>query len=643
MTSKAAIVERLGEEAVLLPSLIGDALAANDRIKLRLSLLQEAALRALTPNRQPRQQGASSSTGLELVPDGFVASARLLGPGKLLIAGVRRLLAGIAEDLATMLAPVEAAGNEADRSLAARVETLTNRLPDARDDELDLNAIDELASANRAERDSVHLLVMDLHKAINRLVADTAVETLDGAQVHALTARDRVCVKAFMRGLNRTAPLTFGHPGLGTTAVRASDALIIQNDIGTTDAHVLVVHVKPAEVTVTYTDVHRPRTKFFISLFADQAVAWSTLTEQQAPEFKDEVFYLINGRYAADDSEKLDRFLEFLGSRIVFLIDWNKARRALQTFVGKNAAIELLGWAAKHDFGHRAFLALGGAELIFEAVDRAASGRIRYGVRLDQALGAAECREFLQNVLRDASQGLAAGRTARLILDEIQADLARHFETAESSVLTLLVRHLGLSRMLAGAIADLIATPGLATAADRRALARRGKRMEEKADRLTLAAREIAARTSGTSQLRPLIDEIENTMDELEQCTYLLALLPDADGCDFPAAPLVRLSEIVTEGVGDLVRAVEVASRLPEGQRTDAVGSLQSIDAVITAERAADDAERDALTALMAVPQDDARALVLGLEVARALETATDHMAHSALSLRDRVLEELTA
>ncbi len=39
-----------------------------------------------------------------------------------------------------------------------------------------------------------------------------------------------------MRGLNRTAPLAFGHPGLGTTAVRANARLIIQNDIGTTDA-----------------------------------------------------------------------------------------------------------------------------------------------------------------------------------------------------------------------------------------------------------------------------------------------------------------------------------------------------------------------------------------------------------------------
>ena len=82
---------------------------------------------------------------------------------------------------------------------------------------------------------------------------------------------------------------------------------------------------------------------------------------------------------------------------------------------------------------------------------------------------------------------------------------------------------------------------------------------------------------------------------------------------------------------------------MPEGQRIDAIGSLQSIDEVIAAERTADQAERDALAAFMAAPQSDARALVLGLDIARLLETATDRLAHSALLLRDRVLEELTA
>ncbi len=645
MTTKAKVMERLGEKAVLLPSLIGDALAANDRIKLRLSLLQEAALQAQDPNRKPRLFRAERQAARLDAPglDSLVSGARALGPTRLFIPGASELLAGAAADLSLMLAPLEAADGEASRSLVARAEALTRCLPAGERDQLDFRDIDDLTSAGRAGRDSVHGLVMDIHKALNRLAADTALETLDGARVHRIDERDRVRVKAFMRGLNRTAPLAFGHPGLGTTAVRAGGRLTIQNDIGTTDAHVLVVHVEDQAVTVTYTDTHRPRAKFFIALFEGQGVGWSPLAEKSAAGLDEDVFYLLTGRYVSDGDGAVERFLEFLGSRIVFLIDWNKARKALQTFVGKNAAVDLLKWAAARDLGHRAFLDLGGADLIFDAVQRAAAGRIPYGVRLDEALGATACREFLERVLRDTSQGLSAGRTARLIRDEIQADLSRRFETAESSVLTVLVRHLGLTRILAAAISDALSAPSSVTPAERRALARRAKKIEEKADRQTVSAREMAARIREAGMLRPVIDEVENTTDSLEDCTFLLSLVPEEDASVLAVAPLAELSEIVTESVSELVRAVEAASRLPRGQRADAVASLQAFDAVVNLERSADTAERDAFAALMAVPRGDARPLVLALEIARVLETATDHLSHSALALRDRVLEELSA
>jgi hypothetical protein len=642
---KAEVVERLGEKAVLLPSLIGDALAANDRIKLRLSLLQEAASQAQAPSREPRLFHVERRAAHLDAPwlDSLVAGARALGPTRLFIPGATKLLAGMTADLSSMLAPLQAADSEASRPFVARAEALTRSLPAADGDQLDLRVIDDLASATRGDRDSTHILVMDIHKALNRLAADTAIETLDGARVHRLDERDRVLVKAFMRGLNRTAPLAFGHPGLGTTAVRANGRLTIQNDIGTTDAHVLVVHVEERAVVVTYTDIHRPRAKFFVSLFDDRGVAWSALAEQSATGLAHDVFYLLTGRHDCDDDAALERFLDFLGSRIVFLIDWNKARKALQTFVGKSAAIDLLTWAARRDLGHRAFLDLGGVVLVFEAVQRAAAGRIPYGVRLDEALGADECVEFLQRVLRDTSQGLAAGRTARLIRDEIQANLSRRFETAESSVLTVLVRHLGLTRILAGAISDVLAAPGSTTPADRRALAHRAKQIEQKADRLTVGAREVAARIRETGLLRPVIDEVENTTDALEDCSFLLSLVPEADASVLAVEALGRLSDIVTDSVGHLVRAIEAASRLPRGQRVDAVASLQAIDAVVNAERNADDAERDTVAALMTAPRSDARPLVLALEIARGLETATDHLLHAALSLRDRVLEELSA
>ena len=72
-----------------------------------------------------------------------------------------------------------------------------------------------------------------------------------------------------MAGINRTAPLKFNHPGLATTATRAGARLVIQNDIGTTDAHVIVIHVQDLTVTVTYTDVHPERLAFFQDMLED--------------------------------------------------------------------------------------------------------------------------------------------------------------------------------------------------------------------------------------------------------------------------------------------------------------------------------------------------------------------------------------
>jgi hypothetical protein len=49
---KSKIIERLGEADILLPSLIAEGLSANDRVKVRLSILQAAdAARAIPPKR----------------------------------------------------------------------------------------------------------------------------------------------------------------------------------------------------------------------------------------------------------------------------------------------------------------------------------------------------------------------------------------------------------------------------------------------------------------------------------------------------------------------------------------------------------------------------------------------------------------
>lgn len=642
---KSAIVERLGEAAVLLPNQIVAALAANDRAKLRLTLLQDAAIRARTPG-SPAPDLSGERRAVELEDPAFdatVAGARPADETHLAIPGAARLVEGLASDIGAMIGPVRTVdAAEADR-FTARLAALSTIHP-ITDDIVSDATIAGMTSASRDGPDSDHLLIMDLHRTINRIAAATAVETLDGARAHGLDDRDRRRVKAFMRGLNRTRGLAFGHPGLDTMAARLGARLTIQNDIGATDAHVLVIHVEGAEVAITYTDVHRNRTRFFMGLFDDRGVAWTPLAEERGEGLAEEgAFYMVTGRFAAADEAALDAFLAYLGSRIVFLIDWNKARKALQTFVEKGLAIRLLADAAGADLGHRAFLELGGAEMVLDALRRLGGTGAPAGARLDEILERPELRDFLGAVLRLSSEGLAAGRSARLIRDEIQADLARRLQGAEAAFLTLALRHAGLSRMLAGALRDGVAGGVLAPAAERKALAERATALEKKGDRLTLAAREIAARLSDAGpRLRPVIDEVEHALDALDEAAFLFNLLPDgAAGPDVLEA-LADLGAVAVESTAQMVRTCEAASRAADGRRRDAVDALQAVDAVSVAERAADDAERRLIAVIMAAPATDARLPPLGLELAHALERATDHMGHAALALRDRLLEELS-
>jgi hypothetical protein len=483
MVAKVEIVERLGERAVLLPAMIEAGLAANDRLKIRLTILQEASAQVVTTGRQPPSlERELREVGLtDPVFAATISSARRIDAETFLAPGAGLLAAGMAGDLALMLGPIEAAEADATASLRARLDATIAELPDFKNDCVAHRAVAELAAARRGGRDSLHLLVMDLHRALNRVAAAAAVEEIDGARVHGLDDAARARVRAFMRGLNRTAKLAFGHPGLSTTAGRAGNRLTIQNDIGATDAHVLVIHVDGLAVTTTYTDVHRIRAKFFMSMFADEAVEWSPLAENQDRDLANgDIFYLLNGAYRAHDEADLDRFLAFFGSRIVFLIDWNKARKALQSFVSKDGAIDLLIGAAERDEGHRAFLELGGADLVLEAVRRAGAGRIPYGVPLGKALGESECGAFLRNVLHLVSDGLKSGRSTRFIRDEIQADLSQRLDTAESELLAAVLRHLGLTRTLAGMIETAFEPGGLADASERKSLAQRAKQIEGK-------------------------------------------------------------------------------------------------------------------------------------------------------------------
>ena len=158
---------------------------------------------------------------------------------------------------------------------------------------------------------------------------------------------------------------------------------MIQNDIGTTHAHVLVVSVEGSVVTITHSDVHEPRAKFFVGLFDSFPIKWTRLVKN-GPRTSPRVRPFISSPAATKPgaARRSWPFLEAIGAALVFLIDWNKARKALRKLVSNSDAVAVLDWGARHEVGHRAFLQLGGANLIASAVRQAARAhRLRRGTR----------------------------------------------------------------------------------------------------------------------------------------------------------------------------------------------------------------------------------------------------------------------
>ena len=118
----------------------------------------------------------------------------------------------------------------------------------------------------------------------------------------------------------------------------------------------LVLTVDGLIATLTYTDVHSQRLNFFLSLFKAFDVRWTDPRTRRNERFSDDADYYVSvGRFEAADSRTLERYLTFLGSRIVFLIDWNRARKRLREFLPKGDVVRLLKWAADKKIGHRGF------------------------------------------------------------------------------------------------------------------------------------------------------------------------------------------------------------------------------------------------------------------------------------------------
>ena len=645
MSKKAQIIAALGERPLLLPFLLNEALAANERAKYRLTLLQSAQSHAQFPEADfsdlRRERLACGVQDASL--DEVVAHTVRRGADCYAMPRVREICSGLKDDLRAMIAPFESAQKPEGNLFRQRLLELSGEAWCGEDDTITGESIAWLATGEGAPGDRVHLLIMELHKALNRLQAGIATESVEGALAYGLRSEDRVFVASFMKGVNRTRPLKFDHPGLGTTATKIGAKLIIQNDIGTTDAHVLVVHVEAKRVTVTYSDNHLLRLIFFRGMFHDWSVDWGEVRSLTDQAFEGGVYHLSIGSYQARDKGDLKAYLAYLGSRLVYLIDWNRARKRLQLLVPKGDALALLSWCAEKDVGHLAFLKAGGERMVFDALQFVAGGTMSFGVTLAELLGREAALAYLRFILRACTRGLLDKRPLALIRDEARVELSGYYHSAQQDLLDLASNHAALTGEIAASIRDgLLNTPRAEISSHFERVGQRAKEWERKADELVIRARELARQSEQADAIRFLLEAADDITDELEEAVFHLTLLKPETLEEEIRLPLAALARLLVQGTQEYLKAVENTRGIHRsGSPDDMHDFLDSIHRIAVIEQESDTLERAVRKALVCSTLDYRQAFVIA-ECAKKLESAADALMHTGMVLRDQILSRLT-
>jgi uncharacterized protein Yka (UPF0111/DUF47 family) len=641
MSAKTRIVAALGERRLLVPVLLNQALAANDRAKYHLTLLQSARAHAEHPAE------AFSSLRTERLACGItdpsfdeVVAGAAKGEGnRYVLPHTRRLCAELGSNLQEMITPFETTGKPEAERFRRRLEVLSATPWCGDDDTITGPVIASLASGDPTRGDSVHLLIMDMHKALNKLQAGIATTVVEGALTYGLSKDDHPLVVAFMKGVNRTRSLKFDHPGLDTTATRAGGKLILQNDIGTTDVHVLVVHLEGMAVTVTCTDNHLPRLLFFREMFSGWEVAWGDVHSRTDKAFEDEVYHLGVGIYSARNKADLKVFLSHLGSRLVFLIDWNRARKRLQTLVPRQDAVALLAWSAENNLGHMAFLKAGGEKIIFDALQFVAGGTLTYGTTLDELLGREAAVAYLRFVLGLCSRCLLAKRPPALIRDEARVEMYKYYHSVQQGLLDSAADHAALAVEIASGIRNALldlSRPDILALLERNG--QRAKEWERKADELVIGVRELAKRSTQAAAVRQLIEAADDITDELEEAAFHLTLLTPEEIDEEIRIPLAALARQLVEGTREYLKAIENVRGIDRsGSPDDMHDFLAAIHRIVAIEQQSDTTERAVRKALVGYARDYRQAFVIA-ECAKKLESAADALMHTGMILRDQVL-----
>ncbi|MGE5780695.1 MAG: hypothetical protein ACM30D_15520, partial [Hyphomicrobiales bacterium] len=175
---------------------------------------------------------------------------------------------------------------------------------------------------------------------------------------------------------------------------------------------------------------------------------------------------------------------------------------------------------------------------------------------------------------------------------------------------------------------------------DGAALAAHARRIEEKADRIAIEARNEIVRLEAGPAIEQLVDRVEEAIDELEQAAFIASIMPAGVRAEAlkPLADLCSAAVSAAEAAGS---GVDAAAEVPEGKRVDAEDALAAVSRLIDIEHLADAAEREVTTLVLRGGLTLPASLSV-LELARAIERATDRLASFGHLLRQHVLADLS-
>jgi uncharacterized protein Yka (UPF0111/DUF47 family) len=321
----------------------------------------------------------------------------------------------------------------------------------------------------------------------------------------------------------------------------------------------------------------------------------------------------------------------------VFLIDWNRARKRLLPFVGKNAAITILQDAAHYEYGHRAWLQAGGEFLIYDAMQAAGPGAFRIGDRLDTVLGETDAHDFLLDVMRVASRALRRSQHTAVIADEVHLLLDERVKQ-HSNKFDLLDEHAGYCHALAAAVSDALARDSVGDQEEATALAARAKVWERQADHLVMQAREQGKRQPAWRPFGRIVELSDDIADDLEDAAYLISLIAGGHQQGWHAEvrqSLCQLADEVLAAMQEHIKALAIARSLSvTSDAGDGDAFVAASWNVLYAERKCDELFRQGRRILLDTTTD-AATLMLTNDLASTLESASDRLLAAGYALRE--------